>query len=156
LEKTIRLKIAAMMLFWFGIIFESVILLSALFEFAKKGTLTELTPQLLFFGISITFGIFYFFYTFLGHFIHIVAGYWLSKGRKKGIVVGLFMSFYEIISFFVPDINSVLYTPLGIAFRVFFAITIFLIITGTRDLFLLQSENWRPWKNPFSDKPKKF
>jgi len=57
---------------------------------------------------------------------------------------------YEIISFFVPEVNPAVLSFTGITIRVFFGIVIVLLVLGSKDLSKLKTENWRPWKHPKS------
>jgi len=156
-----------MMLFWFGVVAQLMVTFGSLWQYSTTGQ-------------SIHLGLGYnwvndldfsmrFIYLGFAHFIHITAGYWLSKGSRKGLALGLFISVYEIIPFFIggislgnlhnlpttiqtiepwmPSINPLLLTPDGFAIRVFFAVNIFLLIWGRKDLSKLQELNWRPWKN---------
>lgn len=157
-----------MMLFWFGVFAQLLITFVLVWNYYSEGYSNLLPIHQLNLLVSInTFA-----YRGLAHFIHIAAAYWLAKGRKKGLIVGLFISIYEILSFFVgginlgtlvalptainmeqpwiPSINPELFTPAGFIIRVLFAIIIFLIISGRKDLPKLQTQNWRPWKNPRS------
>jgi len=119
-------------------------------EYYRHGTISELTFELVF-GEWGWLGWGYYAYTLFAHGIHITSGYWISKGRIKGIILGLGISVYEIVSFLTPEINPLLFTnPFGIPIRILFAIVILLIIYGRTSRIDLQSENWRPWKNPFS------
>ena len=134
-----------MILFWFGIMTEFFILSGSLIQYKNYGYSEMLTP---FASSESILNVLSFIYTGFGHLIHIVSGYWLSKGRKKGAILGASLSLYEIVSFFVPHINPVLYTADGIAIRILFALVVLLIISGRKGLNNLQSQKWRPWKNP--------
>ena len=120
-------------------------------EYYRHGTIGELTSALVF-GEWGWFGWGYYAYSLFGHFMHITFAYWISKGRIAGIILGLGLSVYEIVSFLVPEIDPALYTnPVGIPIRILFAIVILLIIYGRTSHKELQSQNWRPWKNPLQD-----
>jgi len=143
-----RLKIAAMMLFWFGIVWQSLHLMRYLPEIFSTGTMNGLTYELIF--ADVLWGIIFIPYTLFGHLIHIGAGYWISKGSKIAVIVGVGLSLYEIISFFVPEVNPAVLSVSGITVRVFFGIVIVLLVLGSKDLSKLKTENWRPWKHPKS------
>ena len=134
-----------MILFWFGVMTEFFILLGAYIEYKNYGYSEMLTP--LPSNESILNALIFVSTGFI-HIIHIVSGYWLSKGTKKSAIMGVSLSLFEIVSFFVPHINPVLYAPEGIAIRILFALVILLIISGRKELDNLKTENWRPWKNP--------
>ena len=134
-----------MILFWFGVMTEFFILLGAYIEYKNYGYSEMLTP--LPSNESVLNALIFVSSGFI-HVIHIVSGYWLSKGTKKSAIMGVSLSLFEIVYYFVPDINPVLYTSHGIAIRVLFAFVLFLIIAGRKELDSLKSENWRPWKNP--------
>lgn len=151
MEKTFRLKIAAMILFWFGIILELFGITLFLLDY-RHG---------MFEGMNISFiyslgllGIGLIVYDLFVHVIHIIAGLLLSWGKIGGIILGLIVSLYEIIAFLLPDIDPLVFTPAGASIRILFVFVIFLIISDRKKLASLQSENWRPWKNPLSGKPK--
>jgi len=149
LKKITSLKLSSSILFWFGILFQILTTIGFSLEYYRHGTISELTFELIF--SEFWFGIVFLLYTLIGHGIHITSGYWISKGRIKGIILGLGISVYEIVSFLVPEINPDLITnPFGIPIRILFAIVILLIIYGRTSRIELQSENWKPWKNPFS------
>jgi len=151
-----------MLLFWFGVAAQLIIVFIAAVDHAVRGysdiiPFTDLddlddVPSILYPGFA--------------HFIHMVAAYWLSKGRKKGLALGLFISTYEIVSFlipavnlgtihllpgpymeefFMPSISPLLYAPQGFVIRVLFAVIIYLMISGRKELINLQTMNWRPW-----------
>ena len=134
------------MLFWFGIVFEFIMLYGSYAEYRLHGQIKTLMPfeseqyEIL--------NIINFIYLGFGHFIHIFAGYWIAKGHRKGVIIGIALSTYEIVSFLLPGTSYVLLEPSGIAIRIFFGVVIWLIITGRKDLHKLKIENWRPWKNP--------
>ena len=146
LDKPTRLVAASLILFWFGVIWQFFTLVKYPLEYHLHGTFEGYELGVIFYDKL--YGMGYFTYHVFFHIIHIIAGYWLSKGKVKGVILGLFISSYEIIDFFTPDINPVLYTPEGITIRILFAIVIYLIISGRKELVALQNANWRPWKNP--------
>ena len=133
-----------MILFWSGVIAESIMLLGSIREYVLHHTLFQY-PESWFSNNYIVLILIYYLFV---HVSHIVAGYLLAKGTKKGLVLGLTVGLYEIFAFFIPPIPSDLFTPGGIAFRILFAFVIFLIIAGRKEIVNLQKENWRPWKNP--------
>jgi len=147
----LKLKIAAFILFWFGVVFEFVILSGAFVQFRLYGYSEILMPFK-----SEAYEIFNIpnlIYTGFVHFIHIVAGYWIAKGSNKGVILGIALAIFEIVPFLViPASQQTLFTPQGIAIRILFAVVIWLIISGRKDLSKLQLSNWRPWKNPLSSK----
>ena len=141
----LRLKIAAMILFWFGVIWQFLAVIHFVLEYYHYRTFFDIDVELIFSeGIPVTL----FFIHFFVHVQHIIGGYWLSRGKRAGVILGVSVSLYEIVSFLVPEVTSVLLTPEGITIRILFAIVIFLIVSGRKELTRLQSENWRPWKNP--------
>jgi hypothetical protein len=144
-----NLKIAAMILFWFGIYAEFLVLASFSILYYRYGTFEGNTLQQIFSGGFLN--IIYFIYRQYGHGVHILSGYWLSKGRKKGIILGGSLCLYEIVSFLVPVIDPNLFTPYGMGVRILFAFVIFLLVIRRKELERLKSENWRPWKNPFAN-----
>jgi len=133
-----------MLLFWFGIVFQIFRFIILTGEYVLYGTIEHLTPEMIF---DDSLSILYISYVLFIHFTHIVSGYWLSKGRKKGAIFGLGVGAYEILSFVIFN-DPVLYTPYGMAIRILFAFVIYLIISGRKELITIGSENWRPWKNP--------
>jgi hypothetical protein len=152
LKKITSLKLSSSILFWFGILFQFFTIYGYSREYYLHGTISELTFELIFSGLGWWFGVVFLLYTFLGHGIHITSAYWISKGRFKGIIIGLGISVYEIVSFLVPEIDPDLFTnPVGIPIRILFVIVILLIIYGRTSTKELQSQNWRPWKNPLKD-----
>lgn len=142
LNKVLQLKIGSMMLFWFGVFAELVILSGLwlrhyqgieLFFIIPNDTLTNI------WNIS---------YEYFGHFIHIIAAYLISKGKKIGVILALAISSYEILGFLVPVVHPSVFTVQGFGIRILFALVIILIIFGRKELSKLQTQNWRPWKNP--------
>lgn len=149
MKKITSLKLSSSILFWFGIFFQILTTIQFSLEYYRHGTISELTFELIFAELGWWFGIGFILYTLIAHGIHITSGYWISKGRIKGIILGLGISVYEIVSFLVPEINPSLFTsPFGIPIRILFAVVIILIIYGRTSRIDLQSENWKPWKNP--------
>jgi hypothetical protein len=143
--KTIHLKVASMLLFWFGVVAQSIIVFVVAVDYATLGysrVLMPLGPD------NILVQAHHVAYMGFAHFIHIVSAYWLAKGRKKGVVLGLCISAYEIVTFVLPPFNPGLFTPDGFAIRILFAVIIYFIVSGAGELDRLQLENWRPWKNP--------
>lgn len=133
-----------MMLFWFGIgvlLLMMFVIPGQYYFFGHSEFLTPYTNN--------WYNALHFIY-YLGHFIHIIAAYWLSTGKNKGLVLGIAISLYEIVSFLVPTIDPSLYTPRSLAIRILFGIVILLIILGRKELPNLQTQSWRPWKNPKS------
>jgi len=141
-----RLKIGSMMLFWFGIIWLTLDNMRYLPEIFSTGTMDGLNYEMIF--RDPLWGIMFIPYTLFGHLVHIGAGYWISKGSKIAVIVGIGVGLYEIIAFFVPEVNPLVISVEGITIRIFFGILIVLLIWGRKDLSKLQTENWRPWKDP--------
>jgi len=141
-----RLKIGAMMLFWFGVVWQFLHLARYVPEILESGTMNGLTYTLIF--SDVVWGLIFIPYTLFGHLIHIGVGYWISKGSQIAVIVGVGLSLYEIISFFVPEVNPLVLSVEGITIRVFFGIVIILLIWGRKDLSKLKTERWRPWKDP--------
>lgn len=145
MEKLLRLKSASMMLFWFGILAQSItvwFVIGDVSEYGYARFLTydktdKLTPANL-------FGYAYFGFI---HLVHVLAGYLLAKGSRKGIWLGLGISIYEIIGAFSPSSIQYMQTASWITIRIYFAIVIALILTGRSELNNLKLTNWRPWKN---------
>ncbi|MGI0021495.1 MAG: hypothetical protein ACRD9Q_01415 [Nitrososphaeraceae archaeon] len=148
MNKTIRLKVASMILFWFGISFESLVLIRTALQYYKTGTILDEGTRAYISQDLIWFGVVHFASYMFGHIPHIIFGYWLSKGRMKGLVLGISIGLYEIVFYLVPKIEQDLFTPYAMTIRILFAIVIFLIISGRKELDTLKLENWRPWKNP--------
>ena len=147
MNNVLHLKSAAIILFWFGVIAEFFILAGAALEYNQTSTFQGMSFDYIFLEWHV--GTLFLTYTLFVHCVHISAGYFLSKGLKIGLILGISVGLYEIIAFLVPQINYEAWTlPVGIAIRIIFIITLFLIIIGKKDLIKLQSENWRPWKNP--------
>jgi len=146
MEKMLRLKSASMMLFWFGILAQLItvwFVISDVSEYGYPRFLTydgtdKLTPDNV-------FGYAYFGFI---HLVHVLAGYLLAKGSKKGIWLGIGISIFEIVDAFSPSSIQYMQTASWILVRIYFAIVIALIVTGRGELDNLKSENWRPWKNP--------
>lgn len=156
LNNLTKLKIAAILLFWFGVWAQSVAVFILVMGYGFKLQSYQggipLVPLQDIHGNLDVLGSVDMYLNVLGfqgvHFTHIVSAYWLSKGRKKGWVVAIAVSIYEIVSFLTPTVDPGLFTPYGFAIRVLFAIIIFLSISGRKKLIALRYENWRPWKNP--------
>jgi len=149
LEKILRLKSASMLLFWFGIFAEFFILAGAISEYAKSGTFHAMSFEFIFQEFVV--GILFLFYSLFVHLFHIAAGYLLARGLKIGIILGISVSLYEIVTFAVPEIvYEAWLTPFGLAIRIIFIIVLILIIIGRNDYKKLERENWRPWKNPLT------
>lgn len=140
-----RLKTASMILFWFGILFQFFAIVRFAFDYNKE-TLFGMNPS--FVNSLGVIGIVWIIYLLFAHVTHIVSGLLISRGKSSGIVIGLILGFYEIVGFLIPSPDPVLFTPHGIGIRILFAFVIFLIISGRKELPILQSANWRPWKNP--------
>ena len=149
MDKIIHIKIASILLFWFGVIAQLITVFLVTVEYTIPGRSYHILPI---FGPYNWVTVQIIAYVGFAHFIHIVAAYWLSKGRKKGIVLGLGISLYEIIPFLngfdLIDPTESIYSIFGLFVRALFAVIIFLMISGRKELVRLQSENWRPWKNP--------
>lgn len=150
--EALRLKIASMILFWFGVIAELIVIVIALGQFYYDGYSRFLTP---FKSSDVLLNTANFVYTTFGHFVHMVSAYWLAKGTRKGIILALSLSIYEIVSFLVPRLDPDVYTISGFGIRVIFAIIIALLVLGRKDLPILKSANWRPWMfSKIADKSK--
>jgi hypothetical protein len=147
LNKTMQLKIAAMILFWFGVVSQFLIIEVSVSEYLLYGKSKLLTP----FGPNYYGWLnpFNFAYEGFVHLAHITAGYLLSKGSKKGVILGMVVSVFEIVPFLTPNfINGTLANQFSISYRILFGIVVLLIIFGRKELHILQSAGWRPWKNP--------
>lgn len=143
LNKVARLKIAAMILFWFGVFFEFLVLADLPTEYYKRGTVGGIPLEI---QLSTWVTILNLVYNEFIHVAHIMTGYWLSKGTKHGVVLGVVVGIYETASWISGNLHTgLLFNPDSIAFRILFAIVIFLIISGRKDLDKLQTEKWRPW-----------
>ncbi len=140
-----HLKIAAMILFWDGLIVEIITSVGAAHEYTFHHTLFH-NPESWFSNSYIEFLIIY--YLFI-HVSHIVAGYLLAKGKKIGIAVGIGVVVYETV-FFITITPNELFSIGGITIRILFVIVGILIILGRKEYEELQKEKWRPWKNPFA------
>ncbi len=138
-----RLKVAAMILFWSGLMAESIILLGSIQEYLLHHTLFH-NPESWFSNSYIVILIIYYMFV---HVSHIVAGYLLAKGKKIGAVAGMAVVVYETVIFIAITPQEVFSTG-GMGIRILFVIVGFLIVLGKRDLTKLYAENWRPWKNP--------
>ena len=92
-----------------------------------------------------------FVWTIGAHFMHVVSGYWIAKGLKKGIVFGFIVSGWETVGFLIL-FQDVLFLPHGLAIRILFAAVMFFMIYGIKDLTKLKSANWKPWMNPLAAK----
>ena len=141
-----RLKTASMMLFWFGILAQSIVILFAVPEYVEYGYSPYLAPEKE--GQITLKNIINFTYHGFIHCVHIIAGYFLATGKKKGIVIGLGISLLEIFGAFSPGSIEYMNTLGWIVIRIFFVVVIVLIISGRKDLSKLQTTNWRPWKDP--------
>src|SRR6267378_5762374 len=95
LNKVLQLKIAAMMLFWFGIVVESITFLGAIQEYLLHHTLFH-NPESWFSNSFIVMLIIYYMFV---HVSHIVAGYLLAKGKKIGALAGMAVVVYETVIF---------------------------------------------------------
>ena len=137
-----------MMLFWFGILAQLITIMFVVPEYIEYGYSPFLTYEKE--GQLTINNVIEFAYNGFIHCVHIVAGYLLAKGKKKGIVFGIGISLLEIFGAFSPGSIEYINTPAWIIIRIFFVIVIALIISGRKDLVRLQQENWRPWKNPKS------
>ena len=146
MNKKTRLKVAALILFWFGVIWQFLSLVGYTLEYHLHGTFEGHTPEVVFYDWLSGAG--YIAYSAFFHVVHIIAGFWLASGRQKGVYLGISVSLYEILAFLVPHIDPILFTPVGIPIRILFVFVIFLIISGRKELVNLKSENWRPWKKP--------
>lgn len=142
-DRKIFLKISAWILFWFGVANELLIILESLNDVSLYGYSSVLTP---FPSEQLALNTANLIYNAFGHFMHIVAGFWLAKGTKKGIVFAISLSLYEIIPFLTPMELSEL-TSIGYLIRILFGAIILLTILGRKELKRLGYENWRPWHN---------
>jgi hypothetical protein len=137
-----------MILFWFGIFAENLVILVIVGEYKLYGYSTIVTPIRGPFLTDLSWlNPINFAYMGFGHFVHIFSAYWLAKGVKKGLILSFSISLFEIVSFLIPPYADLL-TPSSITIRILFAVIIYLMISGRKELVRLQSENWRPWKNP--------
>jgi len=153
LEKVTSLKIAAFLLFWFGIFAEFFIVAGAVSEYAKSGTFHAMSFEFIFQEFIV--GILFLFYSLFVHLIHITAGYLLARGLRIGIILGILVSFYEVVTFALPEIvYEAWLTPFGFAIRIIFIIVLIVIVIGRNDYKKLEKENWRPWKNSKTSIPK--
>jgi len=141
MERMLRLKSASMMLFWFGVIFESIIIIGFSAQYITNGYFEQLT---VFGPFAPVLNMINFTWLLLGHIMHIVSAYFLSKGSRKGVVFALIVSGYETIGFLILS-PSVFSSPSGLGIRIYFVIIIILIILGRKDLSKLRTQNWRPW-----------
>ncbi len=142
MNKVISLKLASMILFWFGVVAMFFISIATFQEYATQGYIERLTPP----GPSFfVINVFDFIWVTFGHMTHIISGYFLAKGNKGGFIFAIIISLWEVIG--VAVIIDVL-SPFGIAVRIIFAFVLFLLIYKRKELISLQSSNWRPWKNP--------
>lgn len=144
LNKVISLKLASMILFWFGVIATFFIWLGIAGEYGRSGYIERLTPPEPSFFI---FNILDFSWTAFAHIAHIIAGYFVARGNKTGFFFGIVISLYETVAFIVLFPEEVL-SPFGVAVRIIFAFVLFLLIYKRKELSSLQSSSWRPWKNP--------
>lgn len=143
LDKTMRLKIAALILFWFGVISTVFILRTSLPEYYNYGYSPTLTPDKS--NLTRLPDVVYFTYYTFGHAPHILAGYGLAKGKKWGAILGIIVSLYETAVFIVVTPIPVLSAIHGIPIRILFAAVIWLVISGRKDLINLSSTKFRPW-----------
>ncbi|MGI0087367.1 MAG: hypothetical protein ACREBI_05350 [Nitrosotalea sp.] len=134
-------------MFWFGVVTEFIVLAGFSIAYYRHGTFGGILAGDIYSGGILN--ILYFLYLQFGHGVHILSGYWLSKGTKKGIVLGLSLCLFEIVPFLVPNVPSNWFDPQGIGLRIMFAFLIFLIVLGRKERLNLRTENWRPWKKPF-------
>jgi len=144
-----RLKTASMMLFWFGILAQSITILivsSEYFEYGYSAYLQGYEEK----DYLVSNEVMKFAYYGFIHCAHIVAGYLLAKGKKQGILWGIGVCAVEIIGAFSPSSFQYVQTLGWIGIRIFFVIVLLLIISGRKELVRLKTENWRPWKNPFA------
>jgi len=145
LNGVLKLKIAAFILFWFGIFAEFFILAGAISEYAKSGTFHAMSFEFIFQEFVV--GILFLFYSLFVHLIHIAAGYLLARGLRIGIILGISVSLYEIVTFAIPEIvYEAWLTPFGFAIRIIFIIVLILIVIGRNDYKKLERENWKPWR----------
>ena len=150
MKKITSLKLSSSILFWFGVLFQFFVSIGAIAAYYLHETIGGLSIELIF---SEWFGTLFILYTLFGHFMHITFAYWISKGKIAGIILGLGISVWEIVPFLFPE--SALFTtpggiPIGIPIRILFVVVILLIIYGRTSQKELQSQNWRPWKNPIN------
>lgn len=137
-----------MILFWFGVIYQFVAIVDYPREYYTNNTIQGAPADLIFsHWLFILEG---FIYPLFAHVAHIVAGYLLAKGKKTGAIAGIVIGLWETVPFFTWHINDTLAKPGDISVRILFGIMILLIILGRKELDKLQTENWRPWKNPRS------
>ena len=132
-----------MLLFWFGVIAESIILLGRTQEYLLHHTLSHYPESWFSNGYIVMLLI----YNLFVHVSHIVAGYLLAKGKKVGVVAGLAVVIYETVFFIAITPQEVLSVD-GMGIRILFVIVGVLIVLGRKELGKLQTEKWRPWKNP--------
>ncbi len=138
-----QLKIAAIILFWFGIIFQFSAIISYSREIYNHGTIQGAPVDIIFsnwFLVLVNIPNLLFV-----HVVHIIAGYLLAKGKKVGAFAGTAVVVYETVLFIAITPQEV-FSAGGIGFRILFVIVGILIVSGRNELFKLQSENWRPWK----------
>lgn len=142
-----QLKIAAMLLFWFGVVYQFSAIISIPSEYYIHNTIQGARAVVIFsYWLFVLEG---FIYPLFAHVAHIIAGYLLAKGNKIGAVAGITIGVWEIGGYLTFDINETLTKPVGTVFLIIlFAIVILLIISGRKEIASLKSENWRPWKNP--------
>ncbi|HEV2192379.1 MAG TPA: hypothetical protein VGR54_02035 [Nitrosopumilaceae archaeon] len=143
MNKVLQLKVAALILFWSGVIVESIMLLGSIHEYLLHHTLFQY-PESWFSNSYIVMMLIYYLFV---HVSHIVAGYLLAKGKKIGAVAGIAVVVYETV-FFIAITPQEVFSAGGIGVRILFVIVGVLIISGRKELGSLQSENWRPWKKP--------
>ena len=147
MDKVTRLKIAAMILFWFGVIFQFSAIISYSREINIHGTIQGAPVDIIFsnwFLVLVNIPNLLF-----AHVAHIIAGYLLAKGKKVGAVAGIAVVFYETVLFIAITPQNV-FSADGIGFRILFVILGILIVSGRKELVNLKSENWKPWKNPLT------
>ena len=135
-----------MILFWFGVIYQLSAITDYPREYYMHNTIQGAPADLIFSHWLFTLE--GFIYPLFGHVTHIIVGYLLAKGKKIGAIAGIAIGIWEIVPFFTLHINETLANPGDISVRILFGIVILLIILGRKELDNLQTENWRPWKNP--------
>ena len=145
LKKIVRLKSASMMLFWFGIIAQLVTVWFVISDYSEHGYVKYLTYEGR--GELTPANVLGYAYSGFIHLVHVLAGYLLAKGSKKGIVLGIGIGILEIVGAFSPSSIQYIQTAGWILIRIYFVIVIALILTGRSELDNLKSANWRPWKN---------
>jgi len=145
MKKITCLVLASLILFWFGVIWQFFGIVGFSLEYDQEGSYQGYTFDRILSGGLLTLPIFI--HDLFAHVAHIAAGFWLSKGKQKGVIGGIAIGFYEILIFMLPPFNYVLFDPFGISLRILFVVVIVLIIIGRKERLILESKNWRPWKN---------